>query len=282
MKGGEMLGRRLFAVLLAVLAVALWPAAGVGGEAPPVAYVTLKYDLMRQGLDRDLIARTFSDPRNSFLPEVVRKIAYLRKESPEIYQKFLRPEVAARGRGYLRDHRAILTRAADRFDTAPEVIVAILTVESGLGNITGSYPVFNVFASLAVMDTPEVVQEVGLDPGLRERLKKKAAWARRELQVFLDYCASRHLDPFAFNGSWAGAMGFCQFLPSSLKNCGVDGDGDGRVDLFTHADAIFSIACYLHKSGFNRGNRASWRRAVYSYNHSDAYVDAVLTLANWY
>ena len=276
-----MLGRRRIAVLLVVAAV-LGPVAAARGEAPPVAYVTLKYDLMRQGLDRDFIQKTFADARNSFLPDVVRKIAYLRKESPEIYQKFLRPEVAARGRAYLSEHRSELTRAAVRFDVAPEVIVAVLTVESGLGNITGSYPVFNVFASLAVMDTPEVIRDAGLEQGLKERLKKKAAWARRELSVFLDYCATRKLDPFSYKGSWAGAMGFCQFLPSSLKNCGVDGDGDGRVDLFSHTDAIFSIACYLNKGGFHRTSRGTWRRAVYSYNHSDAYVDTVLTLANWY
>jgi membrane-bound lytic murein transglycosylase B len=77
-------------------------------------------------------------------------------------------------------------------------------------------------------------------------------------------------------------MGFCQFLPSSLKTCGVAAKGDGRVDLFTHDDAIFSVACYLHKSGFQLRNRASWRRAVYNYNHSDAYVDTVLTLASRY
>ena len=276
-----MRGRRLIPVLVG-LAVVLGAGAAAGGEAPPVAYVSLKYDLMRQGLDREFVQKTFADSRNSFLPDVVRKIAYLRKESPEIYQKFLRPEVAARGRAYLSEHRGELTRAAAHFEVAPEVIVAILTVESGLGHITGTYPVFNVFASLAVMDTPEVIRDVGLDSGLKERLKKKAAWARRELAIFLEYCAARRLDPFSYKGSWAGAMGFCQFLPSSLKNCGVDGDGDGRVDLFTHTDAIFSIACYLHKSGFNRQNRVTWRRAVYSYNHSDAYVDTVLTLANWY
>ena len=77
-------------------------------------------------------------------------------------------------------------------------------------------------------------------------------------------------------------MGFCQFLPSSLNRCGVSASGTGPVDLFTHDDAIFSIACYLHKSGFKINNRASWARAVYSYNHSDAYVDTVLTLASRY
>lgn len=275
--------RRFFGVMAGVLvAVLVALAVPAGAETPPVAYVELRYSLVRHGLDKDYVGKAFADPRNSFLPEVVRKIAYLRKESPAIYQQFLRPEVVARGRQYLEEQRRTLGRAEARFGVAPEVIVAILTVESGLGNITGRYPVFNVFASLAVMDTPEVIQEVGLSSGLRDRLKKKAAWARRELGIFLHYCYSRHLDPFQLKGSWAGAMGFCQFLPSSLENCGVDGDGDGRIDLFTHADAIFSVACYLQKSGFQRQHRGSWRRAVYRYNHSEAYVDTVITLANWY
>jgi membrane-bound lytic murein transglycosylase B len=276
-----MRGSRFWGVVAGILLGVLGLAAGVRAETPPVAYVGLKYSLVRQGLDKDYVFKAFADPRNSFLPDVVRKIAFLRKESPEIYKQFLTPEVVARGRAYLAAHREALSGAETRFGVAPEVIVAILTVESGLGSNTGKYPVFNVFASLAVMDNPEVIQEAGLSAS-PDRLKKKAAWARRELAIFLEYCASHHLDPFSLCGSWAGAMGFCQFLPSSLQRCGVAANGKGPVDLFTHDDAIFSIACYLQKSGFQRANRASWRRAVYSYNHSDAYVDTVLTLANWY
>ena len=257
-------------------------AAPVRAEAPPVAYVDLKYDLVRHGLDKGYVFRTFDDPRDSFLPDVVRKIAFLRKESKDIYAKFLTPAVAAQGRAYIQAHRATLSRAEAQYGVAPEVIVGILTVESGLGSNTGKYPVFNVFASLAVMDTPEIIEGLDLGAAGRDRLKKKAAWARRELQVFLEYCAARHLDPYSYCGSWAGAMGFCQFLPSSLKSCGVSASGKGPVDLFTHDDAIFSIACYLKKSGFQRQNRASWRRAVLSYNHSDAYADTILTLAGWY
>ncbi len=273
---------RFWGMVTGLLTLGLVIAGTAQADTPPIAYVDLKSQLARQGLDKDYLSRVFADSRNSFLPDVVRKIAYLRKETRDIYQKFLTPQVAARGRGYLQEHRRELMNAEARFGVAPEVIVAILTVESDLGNATGRYPVFNVFASLAVMDTPEVIREVGLDPSLGERLRKKAAWARQELRVFLEYCQARRLDPFSYKGSWAGAMGFCQFLPTSLKNCGADGDGDGRVDLFTHADAISSIACYLHKSGFDRRNRATWRRAVYRYNHSEAYVDTVLTLASWY
>jgi len=275
--------RRFGGVVAGVLAAVLVGlAAPAWAEAPPVAYVNLKYDLVRHGLDKSYVFRTFDDPRDSFLPDVVRKIAFLRKEPKDIYAKFLTPAVAAQGRTYISTHRAALSRAEAQYGVAPEVIVGILTVESGLGSNTGKYPVFNVFASLAVMDSPEIIRELDLESAGRDRLKKKAAWARRELQVFLEYCAARHLDPYSYCGSWAGAMGFCQFLPSSLKSCGVSASGKGPVDLFTHDDAIFSIACYLKKSGFQRQNRTSWRRAVLSYNHSDAYADTVLTLAGWY
>ena len=278
-----MVQRYVWGIMAGVMMLVLvGMAAPVRAEAPPVAYVGLKYDLVRHGLDKGYVFRTFDDPRDSFLPDVVRKIAFLRKESKDIYAKFLTPAVAAQGRAYIQAHRAALSRAEAQYGVAPEVIVGILTVESGLGSNTGKYPVFNVFASLAVMDTPEIIEALNLGAAGRDRLKKKAAWGRRELQVFLEYCAAHHLDPYSYCGSWAGAMGFCQFLPSSLKSCGVSANGKGPVDLFTHDDAIFSIACYLKKSGFQRQNRASWRRAVLSYNHSDAYADTILTLASWY
>ncbi|MCK9375506.1 MAG: lytic murein transglycosylase [Syntrophobacterales bacterium] len=275
------MGRGFWGGVAGILLAVLMGAAGVQAEAPPVAYVGLKYSLVRQGLDKDYVFKTFADPRNQFLPDVVRKIAFLRKEPHDIYKKFLSPAVVAQGRAYMDAHRDTLCRAEAKYGVAPEVIVGILTVESGLGSNTGKYPVFNVFASLAVMDSPEIIREVGLNAS-PDRLKKKAAWGRRELAIFLKYCAAHHQDPFSLSGSWAGAMGYCQFLPSSLDRCGVSASGKGQVDLFTHDDAIFSIACYLKKSGFKRNDRATWRRAVYSYNHSDAYVDTILTLANWY
>lgn len=272
---------RLGAGLLA-LAVLLAGSAWGAKNDQPLAYVDLQYALIRQGLDKDYVLKAFADPRNRFMPDVVRKIAYLRKERTADYSHFLKPEVVARGRQYLKEHQKDLDRARDLYGVAPEVIVAILTVESGLGNTTGKYPVFNVFASLAVMDTPEVIADVGLSPQLTPRLKKKAAWAKRELKTYLDYCRSQRLDPFQYCGSWAGAMGYSQFLPSSLASCGKDGDGDGKVDLFTHPDAIMSIANYLKKSGFRLSQGSTWRRAVLAYNHSDAYADTVLTLAAWY
>ncbi len=256
----------------------------VTGQAAstPVAYIDLQQQLVRQGLDKNYVASVFNDERNKFLPDIVKKIAFLRKERTADYDHFLKPEIVAQGRQYLKEKHNLLTKAQDRYGVSPEVIVAILTVESGLGKTTGKYSVFNVFASLAVMDTPEVIQAAGLPAHLQARLKKKAAWAQRELKTFLSYCQKNRLDPFYYNGSWAGAMGYSQFLPSSLVSCGQDGDGDGKVDLFTHPDAIFSIANYLKKSGFQQNNPNTWRRAVLAYNNSDAYAETILTLARWY
>lgn len=260
---------------------AVWPSAGEAAPLP-VGYVNLQQQLVRQGLDKDYVTRIFRDSRNEFLPDIVRKIATLRKERPADYAHFLTPAVVAKGRRYLQEHHRRLAFVREKYGVTPQVIVAILTVESNLGSNTGKYPVFNVFASLAVMDTPEVIGDLNLPERLYPRLKKKAAWAQKELSIFLKYCQENRLDPFRFRGSWAGAIGYPQFLPSSLVSCGQDGDGDGKVDLFNHADAMASIANYLRKSGFQAGRPGSWRRAVLAYNHSEAYADTVLTLANWY
>ena len=269
-------------VLLLSLSLGAPGAAWGRNQDTPAAYVALQQDLVRHGLDKDYVAKVFRDSRVEFLPKVVTKITYLKKERPADYSHFLKPEVVEKGRRFLQSHRPLLLRAQQQYGVAPEVIVAILTVESDLGKVTGRYSVFNVFASLAVMDTPEVIQSLDLNRGLMPRLKKKAAWGKSELCAFLSYCRQNRVDPFSIQGSWAGAFGFAQFLPSSLLRCGADGNRDGCVDLFCYDDAVFSIANYLHRSGFKMSSRSTWSKAVHAYNHSDAYVDTVLTLANWY
>jgi membrane-bound lytic murein transglycosylase B len=80
-------------------------------------------------------------------------------------------------------------------------------------------------------------------------------------------------------GSWAGAFGYPQFLPSSYLKWAVDGDNDGDIDLYTIADAAFSIGNYLKSNGWSVKPSAR-KNAIHHYNNSDAYVKAVYTLAN--
>src|SRR6185369_13282950 len=88
------------------------------------------------------------------------------------------------------------------------------------------------------------------------------------------------VDPLDVRGSGSGAFGLPQFLPSSYLRFGVDGDADGRVSLYDPADAIASAANYLAHHGWRPGiSRAEQRQVIWTYNHSDPYIDTVLALA---
>jgi membrane-bound lytic murein transglycosylase B len=275
--------QRLMGLGLVVSLLLLWSAAaGSKSSETPVAWINLQYSLVRSGFDQEYVTKVFKDPRAEFLPNVVTKIAYLRKEKAADYSHFLKAENVEKGRRFLAAQNRLLTQAENTYGVSKEVITAILTVESDLGNKTGNYPVFNVFSSLAVMDTPEVINSLSLDTRLMGRLQKKAAWGKSELCAFLTYCRQNRLDPLSIKGSWAGAFGYSQFLPSSILRSGADGNRDGCVDLFCYEDAVFSVGNYLQKAGFRLGNRASWSKAIHAYNHSDPYVETVLTLAQWY
>ena len=81
------------------------------------------------------------------------------------------------------------------------------------------------------------------------------------------------------NGSYAGALGIAQFIPSSIQAFGKDGNNDGCIDLFDHADAIASIAHYLKHYGWHSAiDPKSARKVIYHYNHSSYYVDTVLKI----
>jgi membrane-bound lytic murein transglycosylase B len=274
--------QRLMGFGMAVILLVLWSPGAWSKSETPVAWINLQSILVRNGFDQAYIAKVFKDPRAEFLPNVVTKIAYLRKEKKADYSHFLSSVNVEKGRRFLVAQNRLLTQAENNYGVSKEVITAILTVESDLGNKTGNYPVFNVFSSLAVMDNPEVISMLSLDTRLMGRLQKKAAWGRSELCAFLKYCLQNRLDPLTIKGSWAGAFGFSQFLPSSILRSGADGNRDGCVDLFCYEDAVYSIGNYLQKAGFRLGNRGSWSRAIHSYNHSDPYVETVLTLAEWY
>jgi membrane-bound lytic murein transglycosylase B len=119
----------------------------------------------------------------------------------------------------------------------------------------------------------------------RKKFEKKAdqksSWAYRELKAFLTYTDKEGMDPTTIKGSYAGAMGIAQFMPSNIAPYGKDGNADGQVDLFVHADAISSVASYLKHYGWKPGlSREQAFKVVYHYNHSKYYVNAILDIAD--
>jgi membrane-bound lytic murein transglycosylase B len=213
-------------------------------------------------------------------------IARQRQDHLDLMKAFLVPERIAAGAAFARDRAAALERAAARHGVDPEVVVAILMWESKLGAITGEYLAFNSFASQAFFaQEANEVALTGKGKALELRLldrkrqpERVAAIrerARKNLLVLVRSCKARGIDPLGIKGSWAGALGFPQFMPASLR-WAEDGDGDGKIDLFTFEDSIASIARYLDEHGFGRNRQA----AIWSYNHEDAYVKGVLAFAD--
>ena len=176
-----------------------------------------------------------------------------------------------------------------RFGVPANVIIGILLVETGLGFNLGGDPALLALGSMAATNSITMLNTRG--NGLQSRqlnasrlegtLRTKSDWAYNELAALIRFGAENGLDIARIPGSMYGAIGLCQFMPSNLPLFGVDGDGDGVINLFTIQDAIYSVANYLYQNGWQaRGGRDHQVRIIYTYNHDYAYANSVLALAD--
>ena len=148
------------------------------------------------------------------------------------------------GRAFLAQHREQLQRVQERTGVPAEVIVAIIGVETSYGRNAGNHRVLDALYTLAFK-----YPRSG-DPAKLEREVRRELFFRDELAKLFELGALEKLDITALKGSYAGAMGMGQFMPSSYLDYAVDGDGDGRRDLFNNRDDVFaSIANYFVKKG---------------------------------
>ena len=234
-----------------------------------------------------------------------------RQEHIDLMKRFLQPERIEAGNKFKKDKETVLAATEKKTGVDREVIIGILMWESKLGTITGDYVAFNSLASQAffideanaealkrfeekeLMGLNEPKKKKGKKAPTEEELAKLAAAkeeaakkqaarvesirsrARKNLLALLRQCKSKGIDVFTMKGSWAGALGFPQFMPASLR-WAEDGNGDGKIDLFEMDDAIASVGKYLQAANFKK----SARDAVYDYNHEAAYVEGVLAFAN--
>lgn len=220
----------------------------------------------------------FTDPRLRYLPGIVRRTITTR-DRPEHYQRFLMPVSIAMAKKFQRHWRTLLRTTGQSSGVSPAIITAILLVETSLGHYTGTTPVASVFASILV-DNATTSTEAEAPAPYRRRLVQKATWAREELQALL-HLGSRHdLDIIGLRGSYAGAFGIAQFLPSSCLRWGRSHRGTAPPDLFHMPDAIVSVAHYLQQHGWKPGlSAAACREVLWTYNHSSAYVDTIMAVA---
>ena len=149
--------------------------------------------------------------------------------------RFIEPQRIQAGLRFWQTHRAVLERAEREFGVPASVVVAIIGVETFYGQYTGNYRVIDALATLAFHF-----------PAAHPRAAARESFFKAELEQFLALTWRSGADPLNIRGSYAGAMGLPQFMPSSWAKFAVDFDGDGRIDLFgSPADAIGSVANYF-------------------------------------
>lgn len=153
---------------------------------------------------------------------------------------FLTEPRIAGGMEFWQEYAEPLARAREVYDVPPEIIVAIIGVETRFGRYTGKHPVLDSLITL------------GFDGASRQ------SFFRSELEEFLLLVRDEQVDPFSIKGSYAGAMGWPQFISSSYRRYAVDFDGDGRRDLWNNpVDAIGSVANYFKAHGWRPGEEVT-------------------------
>ncbi len=228
----------LLRAALAIAALGALPAFAGQGYGDNQAALSVVDELVEeQGLDREQLLRVLASAvRQESILEAISRPAERVKPWYEYREIFLNDKRLAQGVEFFREQRDILARAERETGVPAELIVAIIGVETYYGRVTGSYRVIDALSTLA-FDYPP-----------------RSDFFTAELKDYLVLTDEQGVDPLALKGSYAGAMGYGQFMPSSYRNYAVDFDGDGHTDIWNSAvDAIGSVANYFRAHGWQPG-----------------------------
>ena len=203
--------------------------------------------LRKEALARGIPPQTLDSALQDLEP--VSRVIELDRNQPEskltfdqYLSRILSEERIAIGRKKLSDSRRLLAKIADAYGVQPRFLVALWGVETDFGRVTGSFPVIDSLVSL-VYDG------------------RRSSFFRKELFHALRILDEGHISLARMKGSWAGAMGQLQFMPSTFRHFAVDFDRDGRIDIWESQEDVFaSAANYLSQSGWRRGQ--TWGQEV--------------------
>ena len=259
--------------LVAALAAALVAPAAARSPAPPPYAARSEVQRFidevvdQHGFDRNQVERWLNAARYS--PTVERlmqpPIPFGQRNWLDYRARYVEDKRVQAGVAFWRANSAALERATERFGVPPEVIVAIIGVETYWGRITGNFRTIDVLATLSF------------------DYLRRADYYRGELVELLLLAREQQADPLRFKGSFAGAVGLPQFMPGSIRRFAVDFDGDGRIDLGgSTTDAIGSVARFLLRHGWQRESPIAFKveATVAIVDSLGRGIDAVVTWAD--
>lgn len=282
-------------LLLTAFLISFWAVSSAGAvearrvEPAPGFFVALQTRLFEDGFDPETIRHTYAQPGVSFEIKGV-SLFFRHSEGRLDYNQFLQDRRIRMARAYMMEHSGALSMTEDHYGVPGEIVTAIILVETQLGTLVGNQTVFNILSTMASLDDAEIRKAFWQELPEKDRLPRKAfekkadqksRWAYNELKALLRFVAVQNMDPMMIRGSYAGAMGYCQFMPSNALRLGVDGNGDARVDLFDHTDAIASVGNYLKHHGWKPGlTRKEQYQVILRYNYSRPYANTILKIAD--
>ena len=240
--------------LLSLILVVVWLAVPQGAQQPaePPLPPPPPFEEWREQLLEEAREKGYSDALlNQTIASVqpLERVIQSDRSQAELvvgFERYYRvrvtPAFVRRGREMARQHRQMLSRIESRYDVQRRFLIAIWGIETQYGRVTGNIPIFQALATLA------------WEP-------RRAAFFRGELFDALTIVQRGHIEASRMTGSWAGAMGNPQFMPSSYLKFAEDFDGDGRRDIWrSTADTLASIANYLEEWGWD--DDYTWGREV--------------------
>ena len=224
---------------LALAGVLGWTQASLAGEyesSPQVAEFVTEMTRDYGFASEQLVSLFAAAERKQNIIDAISRPAEKVKPWKDYRPIFITDSRISRGMEFWREHEEALKRAEAEYGVPPQVIVAIIGVETFYGGNTGGYRVVDALSTLA-FDYPP-----------------RAPFFRKELREFLLLAREEQVDPLTLTGSYAGAMGLPQFMPSSFRAYAVDFDGDGRINIWSNpVDAIGSVASYFKRHGWQPG-----------------------------
>ncbi len=246
------------------------------------------------GLKPDFIRAVKSNYHDEGFQDVVELNILLFLRKANIHQSQAQGEAVTRVRSFMEDHKTALCEAEAKQKVSAPVIASLLWIESRFGENLGHFNIASVFVDLLQTDRPEILKRLRSTSITRftakasrkdlkkiaSRTRKKVVWAMNELKALQVLYRIQGMSALQIRGSYAGAFGMSQFLPSSYKNLAlkVKKGSNKLLDLDKADDAIQSVAAYLHENGWRKRDKTHVK-ALMNYNNSRDYANAILKLA---